>query len=432
MDLKNVSRKDYFEKYLSQEFNEEFFDWNKYSNIHDDIDIATNIILEYGEGESFEKSLKKALKYYKDCQPIMELDVNSEAFSKVMEIKTAIEVVYLYSDDEGFRYSLEEIMKKYSISPLENCFKDKEVIYECIAINRALQNILKNGDGERLNRTMARILVNYSTFLPNLDNFYVDPDKLNKEMKNAILSKSREIYNELNKGINKKLSYEDKIVAGINSIGVKKEEKDVSDEKYQDRPYYNDALAHFQDGVFEYEYVNYENALLCFDKALKCLDVDDGLESNLAKECHSYIGLCNQNIEVLVASSDDENIEKVGEKEYKFGKYAGDLLCGIEHGKGIFYFNDGRVIEGVWEQGECIKGKCKYPEAGEYTGSFHNLKKHGEGVFVTNKGFTFIGKWKDDFFDGEIMEITPDGDEIKHLFKDGVEVEKAKAKVNVR
>ena len=46
---------------------------------------------------------------------------------------------------------------------------------------------------------------------------------------------------------------------------------------------------------------------------------------------------------------------KVHTKTYSRGVYTGELKNNKMHGKGIFKWSDGKVIEGTWKEGDYVK-----------------------------------------------------------------------------
>lgn len=122
----------------------------------------------------------------------------------------------------------------------------------------------------------------------------------------------------------------------------------------------------------------------------------------------------------------DSDLEYVGEKKYSSGVYKGELLCGLEHGKGKFYFNNGNYIEGEWEQGKYIKGKYFYKDIGYYEGEFINGKKEGKGKFVTLDGTVYVGCYRNDFFDGKVVVTTSNNEYYICDYVEGNEIKREK------
>lgn len=215
------SRETIFKKYFSQKIDEAFFINAKMLSM-DEIDKARRIILEIGENDNFEKAFKNTLKYYDKKYN----DLESADTEEIIKLKWAIQTVLEYNNDEVSRKKMIEAMKKYSkysvliINDKENTRLGK--IEESIKINNALKTIYIYGEGERFNKTLARIICAYSTFLGDENKFYVNPNKLNDELKYNILSKAQELYT-LAQNKNQKLTFAEKVVSGLKSIQLKKE-----------------------------------------------------------------------------------------------------------------------------------------------------------------------------------------------------------------
>lgn len=199
------------------------------------------------------------------------------------------------------------------------------------------------------------------------------------------------------------------------------------DRDYENRSNYNDALNHYNMGVMRMGEGNPYAALSSFEECLNCLKKDDSLDSDLANKCKQALKECGEEID-KIEHQDLDIYEITGEKEYPFGKYVGEMIVGggnpdMEYGKGIFRFNDGRYIESEeWQCWDCSVGKYVYPDLGVYEGEIKNLKKHGKGTFTLKDGSVYKGNWKNNFFDGEIELVRPNGEKVKYYYKDGQEV----------
>lgn len=182
------------------------------------------------------------------------------------------------------------------------------------------------------------------------------------------------------------------------------------------------ALKYYNDGYLEMASARYEEAIQMFDRCYEILVRENRADSRLAEACLEHRDYCTKSmIERDIAMAEEQEIH-IGVKEYSFGKYEGDMVVGIEFGNGKFYFNDGRVIEGVFERDYC-KGKCYYPDLGVYEGEFLNFKKHGRGIFNLKDGTKCVGTWSNDFFDGPVtfMNEKTGRNEIK-FYRNGEEI----------
>lgn len=181
-----------------------------------------------------------------------------------------------------------------------------------------------------------------------------------------------------------------------------------------------EAAKYYNDGCIEMDCARYEEAIDLFYKAYGILASENKENSDLAESCMENVELCLQYIDERNIANEIDRKIYIGTKEYPFGRYEGEMFEGIECGNGKFYFNNGIVIEGVFEQNYC-QGTCVYPEIGVYRGEFLNFKKHGEGVFTLNDGRKCMATWNEDFFDGRVIYVDEAGrTEIKY-YKNGVE-----------
>ena len=110
-----------------------------------------------------------------------------------------------------------------------------------------------------------------------------------------------------------------------------------------------------------------------------------------------------------------KNISGHGKIEYYGGDvYEGEFQKKKPHGVGKMTYKDGRVREGIWNDGEIEykgqlnkhwkphgKGKWFYPNS-TYDGEWQNGKKHGEGTAKMSDGSGWYkGGWKNDLPEGD-------------------------------
>ena len=95
-----------------------------------------------------------------------------------------------------------------------------------------------------------------------------------------------------------------------------------------------------------------------------------------------------------------------GRIQYEHSYYEGDLVDGIQHGKGVYVWDDGTRYEGDFFEGNITgHGISYYTNGDEYDGEWVKGKKCGHGVYKSYgkneiKGGTFVsyiyeGEWKD-------------------------------------
>ena len=116
--------------------------------------------------------------------------------------------------------------------------------------------------------------------------------------------------------------------------------------------------------------------------------------------------------------------------------YEGEVLNSKPHGIGKMTYKDGRVCEGIWEEGEFVyegelnengkphgRGKWMsrlwtYEE--DYEGEWKDGKKHGKGICKGSDGSVeYDGEWKDDKWHGKGTRNYDDGDVYKGEWRAG-------------
>ena len=86
--------------------------------------------------------------------------------------------------------------------------------------------------------------------------------------------------------------------------------------------------------------------------------------------------------------------------------------------KGVHKTQAGYKYEGVFKNGQIIKGISIYPGGAKYLGEFKNYKPHGYGRFVWMNGDKYFGEWKNGKSHGNGTKIWKDGREYSGTFKD--------------
>ncbi|CRH01310.1 conserved Plasmodium protein, unknown function [Plasmodium relictum] len=112
----------------------------------------------------------------------------------------------------------------------------------------------------------------------------------------------------------------------------------------------------------------------------------------------------------------DGNLDKNGRYEFKNGDiYVGNFKNGLFHGKGYYKWNSNSSFK-IYE-GEYIEGS-----------------RNGNGQLINIDGRILRGKFKNNNLDGEVLEISPQGNQVKVLFDNGKYVkiiDKITEKLNV-
>ena len=132
------------------------------------------------------------------------------------------------------------------------------------------------------------------------------------------------------------------------------------------------------------------------------------------------------------------NLKTKKGKNYKTGKYIGEMANNLAEGKGIFYWKNGDVYEGEWKNGQKDgkgiyyfnnnpwkgdryegewkndkqegKGIYYYNNGSRYEGDFKNNKKEGKGIFYWEDGEIYEGDWKNDEREGKGIKYYTNGD----------------------
>ena len=73
-------------------------------------------------------------------------------------------------------------------------------------------------------------------------------------------------------------------------------------------------------------------------------------------------------------------------------------------------------------------GEYKWPNGDRYVGEFRHDKKSGRGTYFWANGSKYVGEFLNERFHGSGIETSPDGSEIKGIWKNGVLIEKVQQK----
>ena len=85
--------------------------------------------------------------------------------------------------------------------------------------------------------------------------------------------------------------------------------------------------------------------------------------------------------------------------------------------KGSFKSQTGHTYQGIFIDGEILKGVSLYPGGAKYVGDFKNFKPHGYGNFVWTNGDKYFGEWLNGQSHGSGTKIWNDGREYSGNFK---------------
>ena len=103
-----------------------------------------------------------------------------------------------------------------------------------------------------------------------------------------------------------------------------------------------------------------------------------------------------------------------------YGKYIGQAINGVAHGKGTFIYTNGDKYEGKWKNGKKEgKGISKYINGDTYIGEYKDGKKEGTGTYTYEDGTTYEGDWKNGKKEGKGISKYINGDTYIGEYKDG-------------
>ena len=106
--------------------------------------------------------------------------------------------------------------------------------------------------------------------------------------------------------------------------------------------------------------------------------------------------------------------------KYGDGYYTGDLIDGVQYGKGKMVYSDGRIYEGDWVYGLYEgNGKITYPGGGYYDGGFLDGNFHGYGTFKWGTGECFKGYWEKGVQHGSGTYYYADGSSFSGTWNNG-------------
>lgn len=100
---------------------------------------------------------------------------------------------------------------------------------------------------------------------------------------------------------------------------------------------------------------------------------------------------------------------RVGQAQPQYN-YKGDLKNGMRHGQGRIEFADGMVWDGIFSDGQFVRGCCHFPDGRVYEGDLKDEKFHGHGQFSAPDGtLIYIGSFCQGVRAGEGTMYKTDG-----------------------
>ena len=111
-----------------------------------------------------------------------------------------------------------------------------------------------------------------------------------------------------------------------------------------------------------------------------------------------------------------------GQYYYEDGRvYNGDVdLDGVAHGNGVMTFPDGRIYDGQWKENRiCGHGTLTFSDGSQYVGEFRDAMHSGHGIHKYADGSTYDGEHKDNQRDGNGLYKYSDGSQYDGQWQNG-------------
>ena len=134
-------------------------------------------------------------------------------------------------------------------------------------------------------------------------------------------------------------------------------------------------------------------------KVSECLDV----KADWNKEKIEKTKLADEERKII------ETQEKIKKEQSSLPECAGNNVELWSDCKGIYKDESGYKYEGLFKNGEILKGISSYPGGANYTGDFKSFKPHGYGTFLWANGDKYTGEWKNGKTDGDGTKTWNDG-----------------------
>ena len=109
--------------------------------------------------------------------------------------------------------------------------------------------------------------------------------------------------------------------------------------------------------------------------------------------------------------------EKIKREQSELAECRGEDYNQWTDCKGFYTASSGQKYNGLFIDGQIIKGFSVYPGGAKYVGEFKNYKPHGYGTFVWKNGNKYYGQWRDGVSNGNGTKIWKDGRKYLGTFK---------------
>ena len=133
-------------------------------------------------------------------------------------------------------------------------------------------------------------------------------------------------------------------------------------------------------------------------------------------------GWDTKKIEAQATSKEQKQIleakEKMKKEKNKLIECQGNDHTKWTNCKGSFKADSGHKYDGIFKNGEILKGTSTYPGGAQYVGEFKNFKPHGYGTFVWSNGDKYYGEWKEGKSHGNGTKIWKNGRKYLGKFKE--------------
>jgi len=147
------------------------------------------------------------------------------------------------------------------------------------------------------------------------------------------------------------------------------------------------------------------------------------IQSKRESDCADVkIGWDKDKIEKAKIDKEQEQIakaqEKIKKEQSSITKCEGNNYKQWTNCKGLYKAETGHRYEGIFKNGQIIKGSALFPGGSKYVGTFKNYKPDGYGNFAWSNGDKYFGEWKNGKSHGDGTKIWRDGREYSGKFKD--------------
>jgi len=141
------------------------------------------------------------------------------------------------------------------------------------------------------------------------------------------------------------------------------------------------------------------------DLLAKRLALEKKIAEELAEKKRLAMEAANEDIEIKYESGDS---------------YVGQMKNKLRQGQGAYYYADGRIYNGTWENDkQSGEGVMNYPNGNSYRGNWLNGQRHGKGTYYFFSEHQYTGEWAEDKQHGLGVFTWPDGSSYKGGFAHG-------------